>query len=234
VIFTKTIVVGAGGTGGWLIPQLARLLAYSDHTLPFLTVVDGDSFEPHNQTRQICGEAQMGQNKAAAISEQCALQGLNSVIPVDLYATRVDFVNLMRGQDALLVLAVDNDATRLAAIEACELHQKDFFFITPGNSGANDPAAAIKGQVSWYGRLGGNDYGLNPALAFPNIESPQDSIPRVGSCATQAPSAPQLLSANAMAASLTLTVIQNLLDGVLDPAHSTVFFNGRNFKQTIS
>jgi hypothetical protein len=111
---------------------------------------------------------------------------------------------------------------------------RDFFFITPGNSSADDPAAAIKGQVLWFGREGEHSYGINPALVFPNIEHPQDAVPRAGSCANQAPSSPQLITANALAAANTLAVIQNLLDGALAPTHSSVFFNGRNFKSTIS
>jgi hypothetical protein len=239
MFINRTIVIGAGGTGGWLIPQLARLLAYHDNASAWLTVVDGDKFEDHNQGRQLCGKQQLGQNKAEAMTQLCFSQGLSEVDMVQSYVARPGIVQLLNAQarptaSTLLVLAVDNDATRLAAIEACNLCKGDFFFISPGNSGANDPEAAIKGQVLWYGRLDGVDYGLNPALAFPNIEHPQDAIPREGSCAAQAPSAPQLLSANAMAASLTLAVIQNLLDGALDPAHSSVFFNGRTFKQTIS
>jgi len=232
--FTRTIVIGAGGTGGWLIPQLARLLAYHPATAAWLTVADGDSFEDHNQTRQLCGPDQLGMNKAEAVQIACAQQGLQGVDAFTAYVNRPDILIFMRRQVPLLVLAVDNDATRLAAIEACRLHSGDFFFISPGNSSAEDPDAAIKGQVLWFGRLGGTDYGLDPALVFPNIEHPQDAVPREGSCATHAPSAPQLLSANALAASLTLAVIQNLLDGSLDPSHSTVFFNGRTFKHTIS
>jgi hypothetical protein len=234
MFITRTIVIGAGGTGGWLIPQLARLLAYHQDSSDSVIVVDGDAFEEHNQQRQLCGPGQLGMNKAAAMAELCQSQGLESVQHREAFVNQGSIANLMRDATALLVLAVDNDATRLAAIEACRQHRGDFFLITPGNSSATDPDAAIKGQVLWFGRSGDTSYGLDPALVFPNIEHPSDSIPHAGSCANQAPSAPQLLSANALAASLTLAVIQNLLDGSLDPTHSSVFFNGRSFKQTIS
>jgi hypothetical protein len=234
--FTRTIVIGAGGTGGLLIPSLTRLLRYHPATAgdQDITVVDGDAFEEHNRERQHIGDSQIGENKAAWIATLCSLQGLG-VTPVNAFVDRPTLTQLVRGRGPLLlVAAVDNDATRALCIEVLLASGRDFFFVTPGNSSAEDPAAAIKGQVLWFGRLNGTDYGLNPALVFPNIEHPQDAIPREGSCANQAPSAPQLLSANALAASLTLAVIQNLLDGSLDPSHSTVFFNGRTFKHTIS
>lgn len=232
--FSRTIVIGAGGTGGWLIPQLARLLHYHPDTAAWLTVADGDSFEDHNQTRQLCGPTQVGENKAIAMTRTCAEQGLENVDGYTSYVGKHTISCMMRRQTPLLVLAVDNDATRLAAIEACREHQGDFFFVTPGNSSAEDPDAAIKGQVLWFGRLFGKNYGIDPALVFPNIEHPADGIPQEGSCATHAPSSPQLLSANALAASLTLAVIQNLLDGSLEPTTSSVFFNGRSFKTQFS
>jgi hypothetical protein len=69
---------------------------------------------------------------------------------------------------------------------------------------------------------------------YPNIENPQDSIPHEGSCALHAPSRPQLIAANFMAASITLMVIQNLLDDQLDVSQSSMFFNVRSLKTSIS
>ncbi|MCE2836878.1 MAG: hypothetical protein LW834_07935 [Cyanobium sp. 49614_E6] len=234
---SRTIILGAGGTGGLLIPSLARLLRYhpaaaSDQDI---TVVDGDVFEEHNRQRQHIGDAQVGLNKAAWIRDLCALQGL-AVIPVDAFADRPLLTRLVRsgGGPLLLVAAVDNDATRALCIEVLLAAGRDFFFVTPGNSSADDPAAAIKGQVLWFGQDGDRQYGINPALVFPNIEHPQDAVPRAGSCANQAPSAPQLLTANALAAAQTLAVIQNLLDDALPATSSSVFFNGRSFKSTFS
>jgi hypothetical protein len=173
--------------------------------------------------------------KAAWIQQLCAQQGLE-IGATNAFADKPMLRRLVRADACplLLVAAVDNDATRKLCIEVLLESSRDFFFITPGNSSADDPAAAIKGQVLWFGRQGELNYGLNPALVFPNIEHPQDAVPREGSCANQAPSSPQLLTANALAAANTLAVIQNLLDGALAPTHSSVFFNGRSFKSTIS
>jgi len=234
---SRTLILGAGGTGGLLIPSLARLLRYHPNagTGHPITVVDGDVFDDNNITRQHIGIKQVGTNKADWISDLCALQGLE-IGAHPAFADKALLRRLVRADACplLLVATVDNDATRAMCIEVLLESSRDFFFVTPGYSSADDPAAAIKGQVLWFGREGDANYGINPALVFPNIEVPQDAIPREGSCANQAPSAPQLLSANALAAAHTLAVIQNLLDGALPHTHSSVFFNGRNFKTTFS
>ena len=62
----------------------------------------------------------------------------------------------------LVVAAVDNDATRKMCIEVLEAAEGDYLFVTPGNSDADDPDAAIKGNVLWCGRLDSTQIGINP------------------------------------------------------------------------
>ena len=238
---SRTIIIGAGGTGGLLIPPLARLLRYHAGSSSLgarhpITVIDGDSFEEHNCQRQHIGAGQVGMNKAEWIANLCEQQGLEIGVHPGGYADKPMLRKLLRSDACplLLVAAVDNDATRKLCIDVLLESGRDFFFITPGNSAASDPAAAIKGNVLWFGKDGDTSYGINPALVFPNIEQPQDAAPRYGSCAAAAPSAPQLITANALAAAMTLTVIQNLLDGALVPDYSSVFFNGRTMATTFS
>lgn len=231
----KTFVVGTGGTGGHLVPALSRLLAYHQSTQSStLTVIDGDEFEEKNMTRQIVAPSQVGLNKARAMQDFCSYQGLTNVESREDFISTSTFIPLLRNARSPMVVAcVDNDATRLAIIKALEATcgDKDFFFISPGNS---DGIEDVKGQTVWWGRIDGTNVGLNPVLAFPNIEAPQDSIPHKGSCALHAPSRPQLISANFMAASVTLMVIQNLLDGQIMREQSSLFFNLRNMKTSVS
>lgn len=231
----KIFVVGSGGSGGHLIPALARLLAYHQSTQSStLMVIDGDEFEEKNMTRQIVAPSHIGLNKARAMQDFCAYQGLENVESKEDFISTSTFTPLLRNaQSPMVVACVDNDATRLAIIKAIEntCSDKDFFFITPGNS---DGLEDVKGQALWWGRLGGEVIGMNPAIAYPNIERPQDSIPHKGSCALHAPSRPQLISANFMAASVTLMVIQNLLDGQIMQEQSSMYFNIRNMKTSVS
>ena len=231
----KTFVIGSGGSGGHLIPALSRLLAYHLPTQSStLMVIDGDEYEEKNMTRQIVAPSQVGLNKARAMQDFCSYQGLTNVESKEDFISTSTFIPLLRNSNCPMIVAcVDNDATRLALINAIEstCKEKDFFFITPGNS---DGIEEVKGQALWWGRLNGTTIGMNPTLAYPNIENPQDSIPHKGSCALHAPSRPQLIAANFFAASMTLMVIQNLLDGQIVKEQSSMFFNLRNMKTSVS
>lgn len=235
MFFSDFFVIGVGGTGGHLAAPLARLVAYHPNTQGAnVTFIDGDSFESKNLNRQIVGEAQIDMNKAVAMRDFCSYQGLQDINVKDDYISYATFIPLIRNSEfPVVVCTVDNDATRKAIIDAINTTRsgKDFFYITPGNS---DGTEDVRGQALWWGRVNGVNVGLNPTVAYPNIENPQDSIPHAGSCALNAPSRPQLIAANFFAASMTLMVIQNLLDETLDPMQSSMFFNLRNLKTSVS
>jgi hypothetical protein len=229
-----TLVIGAGGSGGQLIPSLARLLAYHPKARASLTVADGDAFEEHNQTRQLCGPSQLGRNKAEAMAELCAAQGLDFVQACPRFLDANGLRQQLKPAGCLLVVStVDNDATRKVVIDVLSERSGDWFHCTTGNSSAEQDAR-ITTSTHWHGVVDGEAVGLSPALLFPNIAEPSDVIPKQGSCALAAPSSPQLISANALAATMALLVVQNALDGRLDPTCNSAFANGRNFKLTFS
>lgn len=234
--FTDFFVIGVGGTGGHLAAPLARLVAYHPNAQGAkVTFIDGDSFEASNLNRQIVGQSQIDMNKARAMKDFCAYQGLSENISYrDDFVSSSSFIPLIRNsQFPVIVCTVDNDASRKAIIDAVNSTRsnRNFFYITPGNS---DGTEDVRGQAFWWGSIDGQKVGMNPTLAYPNLENPQDSIPHHGSCALHAPSRPQLIAANFFAASMTLMVIQNLLDGTLDATQSSMFFNLRNMKTTVS
>jgi hypothetical protein len=234
VMFDKTYVIGTGGTGGYMIPPLVRLLQYHKATRDnVVTIFDGDVFEDKNQSRQMMTPDYVGQNKALAMAEMCQNMGLTNVNYVDEFITMASFVPYLEESEApLIIAAVDNDATRAAIIDAIDLtcSEKDFFFITPGNS---DGEEEVRGQTLWFGRINGETVGINPK-SYPNISNPDDEIPRAGSCARMQQSRPQLITANFMAAASTLAVLQNLLDEKLESNRSAIFFNIRNLKTSVS
>lgn len=230
-----TLVLGAGGTGGQLIPSLARLLAYHPNANAALVIADGDVFEEKNQSRQLCGPAQLGHNKADALAAHCRDIGLPAVSSYADFADKAALRRLTRKATCpLVVSAVDNDATRKSVIDVLEERQGDWLHVTTGNADDSDGQARISTSTHWHGVLDGRPIGLSPALLFDNIASPSDAIPAHGTCAAQAPSAPQLISANALSAAMALLVIQNLLDGAIATTANSAFANGRSFKLTLS
>jgi hypothetical protein len=232
---SQVTVIGAGGTGQQLIPSLMRMLQYHSQGTDNVAVYDGDQFEEHNGARQI----NISGSKADRLNELLEKQMLAPVCR-DQYMSASKLQAMRQRKSAqtdgahLVIAAVDNDATRKMCIDILLDTPGDFLFVTPGNSDASEEDKDIKGNVLWFGRVGDQQVGLNPALLFPNIEHPSDGIPRKGSCLDDAVSTPQLIAANALAAAYTLTVVQNFLDDKMPFEASNCFFNGRSLQLTVS
>ena len=63
----KIIVLGAGGTGGYLIPHLYRIAFADDKRNYRIIICDGDIVEPKNLIRQNFVKQDIGRNKAAVL-----------------------------------------------------------------------------------------------------------------------------------------------------------------------
>jgi hypothetical protein len=224
-MFTSALVIGCGGTGAQLIPQLARLLQYHRNSnVNLLTIADGDDLEPRNLERQPYASVHCGQNKAAALSAICLESfGLPTACHEDF--VDADYFNSWLDQSVspLVVCCSDNDATRKLTLSEI-VNRRNGIWVSPGNSDGLD---SIKGQVLWSGFHEGQQVGIDLAEIYPNLSSPSDVVPSKGGCMAEAPSRPQLLCANSLAAAWTLAVIQNLLDGTLYQTSHGVWFNAR-------
>lgn len=237
-MFDKIYVFGAGGGGSHLIPVLAKTLRANKSTkYSPLIIFDGDDFEEKNMERQLLTTTQIKQNKAQSLLETCQAQGISEVYSVPEYVDYQKCIELLEDSNSPLVIAaVDNNASRAAFIDAIqkvciEDQQKNFFFITPGNSDATEEP---RGQICWFGHINGQKYGQNPKEYDLDLQAPGDVIPRVGGCMEVAQSNPQVLAANFTAAADTLTVIYSVLTQKLDPRLSQKRFNCVKLTSTIS
>lgn len=68
----KIIVLGAGGTGGYLIPHLYRIAFANAERAYRVIICDGDIVEPKNLIRQNFIEQDIGRNKAAVLAGRYA------------------------------------------------------------------------------------------------------------------------------------------------------------------
>ncbi len=72
------IVIGAGGTGGYLVADLARYIASNKKIYGAITLIDGDNVEEKNLIRQNFVLADVGKNKAEALAIRYAAHfGIN-------------------------------------------------------------------------------------------------------------------------------------------------------------
>lgn len=115
LLHSTVAVVGAGGLGGYILEELARL------GVGQIVVIDDDVFEEHNLNRQVLSApAKLGRVKVEVAAERLA--EINPAVTVRAVRARLDQENgvaYLTGADCV-VDAVDNVASRLELEELCE------------------------------------------------------------------------------------------------------------------
>lgn len=200
-------LIGLGGVGGIVARYLFLFLASLD-LASRLVFLDGDVFEPKNAERMLF--SRQG-NKAEVVLEDLLALVPDSGVMLDVieeYVTPGNVARLIHPGDVVL-LAVDNHATRKLVGEYCERELSDFCLISGGNDGVGTDSAGNEvrgtyGNVQIHLRRGGRD--LTPALTrfHPEIAEPADSLPEDVSCVEAYTSVPQLLFTNLATASAML------------------------------
>lgn len=128
----KIVMLGAGGTGGYIAPYLYRLLHMLDRPTRFL-ICDGDIVELKNLDRQNFVPADLGENKARILAERYStvlgmeteyvpnfietLPELMALIAPNLWETD-GFRNRYAAEMVILLGCVDNNRTRQLCHEA--------------------------------------------------------------------------------------------------------------------
>jgi molybdopterin/thiamine biosynthesis adenylyltransferase len=111
---SEVAVIGAGGLGGYILEQLARL------GVGTIVVIDDDIFEENNLNRQLLSSpAKLGRVKVEVAVERLAeVNPAVSVRPVRARFDKQTGPELLAGA-ACVVDAVDNVTARLALAEVC-------------------------------------------------------------------------------------------------------------------
>lgn len=111
---SKVAVVGAGGLGGYILEQLARL------GVGQIVSIDDDVFEENNLNRQLLATpANLGRAKVEAAAERIAeINPAVTLTPVQELFSLANGYSLLEGADCV-VDAVDNVTARLELAEVC-------------------------------------------------------------------------------------------------------------------
>jgi len=186
-------VIGIGGIGSHLVFPLCRYLdALSEKA--YVTLIDGDQFEPKNSDRQ---EFFDFGNKAEVTAER--FKTSFPELPIEAkpwYVTEENLFLCIKTRDVVF-LCVDNHATRKLVSDYCKT-LSNVLIISGGNEHTD-------GNVQIYLRKSGKD--VTPSLTHlhPEIASPKDRNPAEMSCEELANnSAPQLIFTNFMVAACML------------------------------
>jgi predicted dinucleotide-binding enzyme len=203
-------IVGCGGIGGHVAPNLCRFL-HAERRAAHVVLVDGDAYEERNRARMRFGALD---NKAVVMARELAREfgDVLTVEPVPEYVTPANVEALIAEHDVVF-LAVDNHATRrLVDDRAAAL--RDVTLVSGGNDGVDDGHDGTYGNVQVVRRAGGR--ALTNALGrfHPEIREPGDRLPSDLGCAELAAAgAPQLLFTNLAVAAAMLNAFYGVLRG---------------------
>lgn len=203
-------VIGAGGTGGYCIEFLTRLLAGGRHKIH---VYDGDMVEIKNLKRQNFSSDDVDLNKAEALCNRLAGHVMDApeltahvgyITDEDSFLADI-LVSLEPDESLIIVQAVDNVATRKLVNNVIFGKLIENRILTVALDSGNDDQG---GQVVLYANggvrnmepiTGKSQIGILPTMlqVFPELNDVDDNNPGiVMDCAENAESKPQAMMAN--------------------------------------
>ena len=157
---TQIVIVGVGGTGGYVLQQVARLvygLKAQGFRTPNILLMDGDTVEEKNLLRQYFLPQDVGRKKAEVLAERYSgAYGIDIAFYNEYLNPHTPFVVPRASQgdpsqwsstlihnNAIVVGCVDNaPARRLLHTELSNL--RDVVYIDSGNSAATPPEDLTK------------------------------------------------------------------------------------------
>ena len=217
----KILVLGVGGTGGHIIPNLYRM-AYSlkDKRPIDIILADGDTVEKKNLLRQNFIEADLDQKKSTVLAQRysSAFGVPVNYIP-DFIESDEKLTDILKpGQEneiPILLGCVDNNRSRQMCHRVFQILD-NLVYIDSGNG-------EYTGQIVCGVRKNGKTK-LNPVCHFyPEMLTDSDKFKSEESCSDAIVSSPQNIMANVMAATILLSYLNGILAlGQLD-THRVTF-----------
>jgi len=205
----KIVMLGAGGTGGYIAPHIYRLLYTLSRPVKVI-IADGDIVEQKNLVRQNFISADLGRNKARVLAERYASAfGLEARYIPDFIEDEERLVELVKpdfnsqGGLSILIGAVDNNKSRLLCHRVFT-KASNLIYIDSGNG-------EYTGQVVCGIRRNNKTYYKPVGETYPDVLADTDKYPTELSCAEAAISAPQSIVANIMAATAVISYLYNIL-----------------------
>lgn len=211
--FTKAciVVVGCGGTGSYLVPDLARFIySIGADRVSKLVLADGDRVEEKNLLRQNFVPPDLNRNKAEVLAERYGRAfGINIGYYSRYVETEKELDMLFSDEEYyamlnVLVGVVDNNRTR-QLFHMYFYHCHDLVYVDAGN-------ALYDGQVAVGVRRNGCTAIPPVGKWYPDIlEDSTSRFPSEISCTEAVVSEPQSMMANRFSAALVMGILAPLL-----------------------
>lgn len=207
----KIVIIGAGGTGGNVIPHLYRI-AFSSKRPCKVIICDGDIVERKNLIRQNFAECDIGENKAQVMAERYSeVFGIETEYIPDYIESEEELYELLNVKGSygspkpigILIGAVDNNRSRIMCNNVFN-KLEDIIYIDSGNG-------EFTGQVVCGVKMGGKVLSKPVAKVYPDILTDTEKFPSELSCAERSVSAPQTIAANVFASTAVASMLYYLL-----------------------
>ena len=166
----KIVVIGAGGTGGYVIPHLYRI-AYASGRPCRIIIADGDIVEQKNLIRQNFAECDIGENKAQVMAERYSeVFGIETEYIPDFIENEQQLFELLRFESSgrssnkpisILIGAVDNNRSRIMCNNVFK-KLDDIIYIDSGNG-------EFTGQVICGVKMSGRVISKPVASVYPDL-----------------------------------------------------------------
>ena len=196
------IIVGAGGTGGWLASFLHRIK--DDHVV---TIIDADIVEEKNLIRQNFNFNDINKNKAEVIGSRYQF---DNIVPFYLSEpSQLNEVIQATNLPPIIVGAVDNNASRMLIKQFLDSYDGEVLWVDSGNS-ERDGQVIVTGLDEDGNYIDGfaDPFTLHPELSD---TAGDNRHPDDISCAEQSESVPQNVGANIFAATTIFGVLNKWL-----------------------
>ena len=222
----KIVIIGAGGTGGNIIPHLYRIAFSSDRHCK-IVICDGDIVERKNLIRQNFAACDIGENKAQVMAERYSeVFGIETEYIPRYIESEEELYGLLSVKGTygspkpigILIGAVDNNRSRVMCNNVFN-KLDDIIYIDSGNG-------EFTGQVVCGVKMGGKVLSKPVAKVYPDILTDTEKFPSELSCAERSVSAPQTIAANVFASTAVASMLYYLLiEGNLE--NTRVAFSSR-------
>lgn len=210
----KILLLGAGGTGGYVAPHLYRLMHTLNRTVR-INIVDGDLVEAKNLVRQNFCAADLGENKAKVLATRYSEAfGMETLYHPAFLEKDEDLYRMVQPGDiwldgkrvpelSILIGCVDNNKSRQMCHRVFE-RSSHLVYIDSGND-------EFSGQVVCGIRCNRRTIYKPVCKLYPDMLEETDKFPSELSCAEAAVSAPQSITANIMAATVVTDFVYNIV-----------------------
>jgi PRTRC genetic system ThiF family protein len=221
---SNILVIGCGGTGSFIIPNLVRLLL--NNKKPYcLTLADADVVEDKNLIRQNFIKSDVGKNKAEALARRYSaafgtqiqfipkyLESADDIANV-LKNAQVNGINFGAGHIPLVISCVDNIKARQFMVDALRLQYPDGAYLL--DCGNEDTAGQVLLSMVTQNLIPSTGMYKSPTLfdVYPELKerAKTDKLASELSCAEMAESSSQFGFVNLNAATIALNFIYDLL-----------------------